>query len=218
MRTAEALAILSRMGLSLRPQADGRLYVEPRDRITPEARALILEHRAGLLKLVSSSISGREAVSPSFSAFTFHDPAAAIGGQYSCQAQGRWNRAAIGTALDRLPPAFDHNGRRLATETRKFLTSPLFDEALRCGWSLEELFGVDRGGPWDNYERWGLVVGLAWAPRRKDMIERIDAECAVICFRDTVTASKRRRIERRHHVDPDTVLWWECTAMLGDSP
>ena len=52
MRPTEALAVLSRLGLTLQSRG-GRLWVEPRDRITPEARAMIVEHRNALLDLVS---------------------------------------------------------------------------------------------------------------------------------------------------------------------
>lgn len=41
MQPTHALLALTRIGLTLRPMSDGRLWVEPRQRITPEARALI---------------------------------------------------------------------------------------------------------------------------------------------------------------------------------
>lgn len=215
MHAATALAALSRMGLAVRPLGD-RLFVTPRDRITPEARALIVEHRAGLLKLVGSDHDRGAAVSPFLSAATLHVPAAADAGPQFWQARAEWHRVAIGVALGRLPPASDHNGRRLTTATRKFLASPLFNEAIGCGWALEELFGVDCHAPLDIFERWGLVVGLALAPRRNDVIDHIDGECAVIRFRDGVTAREQRRIERRFYPEADSILWWECHDLVGD--
>ena len=212
MLPAKALTTLRGMGLSLSP-VGGRLSVEPRDRITPAARALIVEHRDDLLKLVCSGDDRGAAVSPSFCAAGLHDPDDAIAGLPS---RADWHRVDIGAALGRLPPVSDHNGRRLTTETRKFLTSPLFDKALGSGWSLEELFGVGCGAPLDNFERWGLVVGLAWAPRHNDVIECIDGECAVIRFRDSATATEQRRVERRFRPDADSVLWWECSDLVGN--
>lgn len=58
MRPTDALATLRRMGLTLRPLTDGRLYVEPRDRITTVARQLIVMHRDSLVDLVRQQVSG----------------------------------------------------------------------------------------------------------------------------------------------------------------
>ena len=74
MRAADALAALAKMGLVLRPIED-KLYVEPRDRITPLARSLIIEHRDALLRLVRE-IPGPFSGPASFAAVSAgHDPA-----------------------------------------------------------------------------------------------------------------------------------------------
>ncbi len=43
-------------------------------------------------------------------------------------------------------------------ETQTFLRSAWFSEALKYGWSLEELFGVDACLPLDNLDHWGLIA------------------------------------------------------------
>lgn len=70
-------------------------------------------------------------------------------------------RTRIEAALNQLPAPCDHNGRRLSIVTRKFVGSHWFSQAFTCGWTLEELFGVDAHAPLARYEQWGLVVGLA---------------------------------------------------------
>jgi hypothetical protein len=125
-------------------------------------------------------------------------------------------RFQIDTSLERLPAPCDHNGRRLISVTQKFLRSPLLSEALRCGWGLVELFGVDERAPLDNYECWGLVVGLALAPRRGDVIELLDAEQAVIRYHVGTTLKEARRIERRFTPTDSSVVWWECSGLVGD--
>ena len=65
----------------------------------------------------------------------------------------------------------------------RFLGSNWFPQALECGWTLEGLFGVDAFAPLERFEQWGLVVGLALAPKPGDMIEHLDAEHAVIRYR-----------------------------------
>ena len=77
MRPTEALATLARMGLSLRPLG-GKLYVEPRDLITPEARSIIVEHRDDLLALVSTG-EPIATVAPVASIATVAAPSAALG-------------------------------------------------------------------------------------------------------------------------------------------
>ena len=81
----------------------------------------------------------------------------------------------IVAALGRLPASRDHSGRRLIVATLTFVRSHWFSEALKYGWSLEALFGVDRNTPLDRYECWGLIVGLALAPKRPLFREQIGA-------------------------------------------
>ncbi|MFZ4809468.1 MAG: hypothetical protein ACOYLQ_19610 [Hyphomicrobiaceae bacterium] len=125
-------------------------------------------------------------------------------------------RRRITAALERLPSPYDYNGRRLTAVTQDFLRSPWWSEALRCGWRLEALFGVDERAPLDAHESWGLIVGLALAPRRGDVIEHLDAEHAVIRFQVGKTLKEARRIERRFTPNDSSVTWWECSGLVGD--
>jgi len=125
-------------------------------------------------------------------------------------------RGRIINSLDRLPPPHDHNGHRLIAATQKFLKSPWFSEALKCGWSLEELFGVDGSAPLDNFECWGLIVGIALAPKRGDVIERLDTEHAVIRYHVGAPLREARRIDGRFMPTDSSVVWWECSGLVGD--
>ena len=114
-----------------------------------------------------------------------------------CDRDAAGHRLRIAAALKELPPPRDHNGRRLIAETRRFLGSNWFPLALECGWTLDELFGVDALAPLERFEQWGLVVGLALAPKPGDMIEHLDAEHAVIRYRVGALLKEGRRNERR---------------------
>ena len=135
----------------------------------------------------------------------------------SWQANAVALRCRIVAALDRLPAARDHSSRRLIAETRKFLKSPWCTEAIECGWTLEELYGVDETAPMDYVDRWGMIVGLALAPRRGDAIEHLDAQHAVIRYFAGTPLNSARRIERRFLTTASSVVWWECAAIVGDA-
>ena len=92
-----------------------------------------------------------------------------------------------------------------------------FLEALKCGWTLEELFGVDALAPLERPEQWGLVVGLALAPKPGDVIEHLDAEHAVIRYRVGSPLKEARRIERRFVPADSSVPWWKCSALVSDA-
>ena len=122
----------------------------------------------------------------------------------------------IADSLDRLPAANDAKGHRLIMATRAFLGSPWFPRAIDCGWSLEDLFGVDARDPLDEHEQWGLVVGLAWAPQTGDCIERLDGYGAVIRFRRKTSFKEMFRVHRRFPAADGVILWWECAALRSD--
>ena len=122
-------------------------------------------------------------------------------------------RHRIATAMGRLPSP---RGCRLMAETRTFLRSAWFSEALKYGWSLEELFGVDACLPLDNLDHWGLIVGLALAPKGGDVIEHLNAKHAIIRYRIREPFKEARRIERRFMPADTSVVWWECLALVGD--
>lgn len=127
------------------------------------------------------------------------------------------HRLRIAAALKDLPPPRDHNGRRLIAETRRFLGSNWFPLALECAWTLDALFGVDALAPLERFEQWGLVVGLALAPKPGDMIEHLDAEHAVIRYRVGALLKEARRNERRFVPEEASVPWWECPALVGEA-
>ncbi len=70
--------------------------------------------------------------------------------------------------------------------------------------------------PSDNHESWGLIVGMALAPRRGDIIEMLDAEHAVIRYLAGPTMKNVRRLERRFTPTESAVPWWQCPTLMGD--
>jgi hypothetical protein len=143
--------------------------------------------------------------------------ALAEAGYGSWQAFGDAHHMPIAAALNALPPPTDLNGRRLIAETRGFLGSNLFPQALKCGWTLGELFGVDALSPLERPEQWGLIVGLALAPKPGDVIEHLDAEHAVIRYRVGSLSKEARRIEWRFVPADSSVPWWKCSALVSDA-
>jgi hypothetical protein len=130
----------------------------------------------------------------------------------SRSARAAVQRTEISAALDRLPVASTREGRLLLSATRQFITSRFFIEAIRCAWTLNELFGLDSFVPLDE-AAWGLVVGLALAPRKSDEIISIDEEAAVIS--SGLAHSWHRRIERRFLPPIDAVVWWRCEGIIA---
>ena len=138
-------------------------------------------------------------------------------GYDSWQAFGDAHHMHVAAALNALPPPTDLEGLRLIAETQRFLSSEWFSEALKCGWTLDELFGVDALAPLERPEQWGLVVGLALAPKPGDVIEHLDAEYAVIRFRVGSPLKEARRTERRFVPADSSVPWWKCSALVSDA-
>jgi hypothetical protein len=128
---------------------------------------------------------------------------------------GSWQALGVAAALNALPQPTDLNGRRLIAETQHFLGSNWFRQALKCGWTLEGLFGVDGLAPLERLEQWGLIVGLALAPKPGDVIEHLDAEHAVIRYRVGSLPKEARRIERRFVPADYSVPWWKCSALVS---
>jgi hypothetical protein len=105
--------------------------------------------------------------------------------------------------LDRLPLLLSDAGIQLLVETRKFVRSHWFCEAIVSF-------------PLQDTEQWGLVTGLALAPKRGDAIEYLDAEHAVIRYCVTAPINDARRIERRFTPASTSVVWWKCLFALRD--
>ena len=86
---------------------------------------------------------------------------------------------AIGADLDRLPQPCSARGYRLLNYTRLFLRFPQFEQSLKLGWSLEELFGIGPTNSLECPEALGLIPAMAfplWPPR----LEGIDRDHAMV--------------------------------------
>jgi len=125
------------------------------------------------------------------------------------QALADAHRSQIAVALGRLPAPCHDSGRRLLSVTRRFAASHWLERALECGWGTLELFGIHDCDPLDRSDQWGLVTGLALDPRPGDTIGSIDEERAVIRYRG------RSRVERRFEPSQNSVVWWECSALVN---
>ncbi len=148
-----ARALITRLtsaGVTLRLDGDAIVHRGPRSVLSPDVLNTLrklkgeivveLQHHADfgshcLPDIAGGNGSGRDGV----------DPGGVSPGSWHVKADGLRRR--IVAALDKLPAPRDHNGRRLIAETRKFLGSRWWIEAIECEWALEELFGVDRHAP-----------------------------------------------------------------------
>ena len=125
-------------------------------------------------------------------------------------------RAEIEAALERLPAPCHDGGRRLLFVTLQFVRSCWLEKALESGWTTLALFGIDNCAPLDLCEHWGLVTGLALAPRLGDRIESIDGERAVIRYRSRSNCTDATRIDNRFSPSEGKVLWWECAEIVNE--
>ena len=215
-----ARALITRLtsaGVTLRLDGDAIVHRGPRSVLSPDVLAKLRHYKAEIVAelrgqgkigspcladIVEGNGCEREKV----------DPGVASPNSWHAEAL----RCRIVAVLDRLPAPRDHSGRRLIAETRKFLESRWWTEAIECGWAPEELFGLDGSAPLDNHERWGMIVGLALAPRPGDAIEHLDAEHAVIRHAPSPKMKNTRRVERRFRPTATTVVWWRCSTLMGD--
>ena len=188
MRATEALATLSRLGLILEPR-DGRLWVEPRDRITPEARAIIVEYRDTLLNLVSVPVPAENIPTPSAGLgvisdriSAYHERIAIVieDGRETHDDAVRIAAEEVGVPIERLaqlqvaewrsriqalPPQSDHPALiTLQAALIAQLALPWMTEAARHGWTDLELFGAHPTAPAVRVECWGLAVSIAMSP------------------------------------------------------
>ena len=209
MQPTEAFTTLARLGLALRPLGD-KLHVEPRDRISAEARALIIAHRDALLDLARQRDSRVAAVSmavprrpPSAGAaladtiVAHHERVSIVleCGDIDEPAAHRVATAEVGRTLDdlaglqlafwrerieALPKPADSRIAAVVPTCLAVLDLPWMLDAGRLGWHDCELFGLDLGSP-QTYDHNGLVPGLALtAFRRPVRVVSISASDAVI--------------------------------------
>lgn len=225
MRTDEVYATLVDLGLLLRP-LNGKLWVEPRDRITPDARRLIVENRDSLLDMLLRR--SQAALVPPCPA-TVAERAALIEHGDGCDRAeserrtlaeagfGPWDELAeahallIRAALKRLPAQTTDAGTRLCAVSVKFLDTDHWQQAVSLGWSLIELFGLSPNAPLVRVDGQGLVSGLALSCHAGGRLENLVADHATIRQRSGSVLTWRRGMPSLDAA----VLWWECPAIVG---
>ena len=217
MTSARALIErLIRAGVSLRIDGEDLVHRGPRRSLTSDVLAEIGSHKAEIIaELRRGEIKSSVAAHLVF-ADAVREGFDEVGAARLRHAEAESLHREILGEVVRLPAARHANTRRLVAETRKFLESPWWEEAVASGWTLKELFGVDSGAPLDEISCWGLVVGLAWAPQASDSIALIDGHRAVIRFRSRATPKEMHRVHKRLPATDGVVLWWECAALRGD--
>jgi hypothetical protein len=203
LNPSEIIAEIAKLGVALRVEGANLVHRGPRGALRPEHVAKLKAHKRAIV----AELTGANALAAD-------RPALAEVGYGSWQALGDAHHRHVAAAINALLQPTDLNGRRLIAETQHFLGSNWFRQALKCGWTLEGLFGIDGLAPLERPEQWGLIVGLALAPKPGDVIEHVDAEHAVIRFRVGSPLKEARRIERRFVPADSSVPWWECSALL----
>lgn len=225
MQPAKVFSMLSQLGLTLRPLPGGRLYVEPQDRITPEARAIIVAERDMLVELLHAGVKPNPAAGPSFQGnnpadgIDVHRERPAIcseaGDIASVQAQ-TIACAEVGCDLDALacrqiviwrgkfemlPTPTDHRLVMLVPTCLSILDELWLMDAIRWGWTDADLFGLDVAAP-NAYYGNGIVTGIALtALRRPVRVVAVDGDFATV---ETGTGSRLRHSRRAH---PGRPIW-----------
>jgi hypothetical protein len=123
------------------------------------------------------------------------------------------HRAHILARLDELPSPNpnDQNGRRLINETREFLNSEYWPQAIALGWPMLELFGINPHAPQVRVDGQGLVTGLALSSMLGGQLETIAADHATIRYRSGSLLTYRCGMR-----GPDaSVLWWSVLRLVG---
>lgn len=229
MQPTHALLALTRIGLTLRPMSDGRLWVEPRQRITPEARALIVAHRNDLLKLVrrhinmpnSGTVDNLLPRPGGIAGDNGCDPAVAdarallAAHDYTLpQVLAVAHRDHILVELGAMPPPSAKPFRRLTENTRAFLDSHLWQDTVALGWSLVELFGINPYAPLVRVGGWGLITALALSKFAGGEIETLTKTDVRIRYPSGSILTYQRGA-------PDldaAVVWWECPTIIRAPP
>ena len=168
MTPATIIHEAARRGITLRVEGADLLYRGPRGALCPELKFALKAHKPAII----SELMGSDTPSPSCPA-DVTERAATIAegdgcsreeadsralakhGQQSQQTHTEQHRVAISAALDRPTERCTEEGTCLLHETRRFVASQHFDQAIAL-WSLIELFGIAPGRPQDfTLERGG---------------------------------------------------------------
>lgn len=225
MSPSEIIAEVAKLGVALRVEGANIVHRGPRGALRPDLIAKLKARKPDIIAQLASAkapsapcpanIAERSAIiadGDHCDRNIADSRALAEAGYGSWQGFFDAQHAEIRAALNRLPVPWPRESARLLEATRQFISSQWFDEALRCGWTLHELFGLDSFTP--LYEAaWGLVVGLALAPSKSDEIANINEGTAVIVFKSA--HGWRRRIEKRFTPPTDAVLWWQCEGIIA---
>jgi hypothetical protein len=229
---AEIISEANRLGVALHVDGSDIVHRGPRGALTPDLRNIFMAHKCAIIAELRrrdlttaacpcpTDVAERAALIAEGDGCRREESdrrALAEHGFPSWQALADAHRAEIATALERLPTPFNEKGRRLPAATEQFVASPWFTVALENGWTMLELFGIDNYAPLDHCEQWGLVTGLALAPRAGDTIDSIDGEQTIIRYRGRSKSAEATRIERRFAPADNSVPWWECNAIQGNN-
>ena len=95
--------------------------------------------------------------------------------------------------------------------TLAFVGTAHWVDAIRLGWPLVELFGINPHAPLVRVDGQGLVSGLALSRLNGGRLEAIAEDRATIRYR-----SGSQLTWRRGAVGLDAAeLWWRCLSLIG---
>jgi hypothetical protein len=109
-----------------------------------------------------------------------------------------------------LPEPTDPVTEKLVRLTRWFVQSEWFEKALRCGYSLRELFGVDCNSPKVRVEAMGLVSGMALSAYPQLELVELDRSGATT---RVYSSGAFHRWRRGHPAIEFAEAWWEVAAL-----
>ncbi|MBF0131163.1 MAG: hypothetical protein HQL75_01075 [Magnetococcales bacterium] len=216
---------LKKSGLKVSILDGDQLLVTPREKITAESRAMIREHKAGLVRLLQGVATGTPNPPPGRPTTFLQEPGTPTPDSHN-QAEESLimtgedafqERSSIIESEGRIPRDWAEGLARIATMDRPndipprrwemiVKTAAIFAErwaaeASRLGWTTEEVFGIHQHGPNVRFDSMGLVYSLA---DDRVSLESIDHEKAVIRVNNGAVQTFRREPSGRSAV---RLLW-----------
>jgi hypothetical protein len=227
MTALEIIAEVARLGVTLRVDGTDLVHRGPRRALDPPLIAALKAHKLAILAELRqgqapgpvpcpSDVSERAALIAEDDQCCRREAdnrALAEHGFPSWQALAAAHASAITAALQRLPAPSSRQGTALIALTARFVASHWFGEAIALGWPLIELFGIGQHAPVVRVDHQGLVTGLALSAFSGGRLIALEDDVARIQY---PTGSVQTYHRGMPAIDA-SVIWWECTAIMGAS-
>ncbi|MEO5350413.1 MAG: hypothetical protein H7836_12300 [Magnetococcus sp. YQC-3] len=159
MATRQILEDLQQAGLRLSLAGD-TLRVVPRDAITPAARTMIREHKAGLVELLREGAATNSDTTQGVMDDDNFQERAAI-----CEFDGglprEWAEGLAQLCTMPRPDDIDPCRWRSIVDAIAVFSDKWAVKAHSLGWSLEQVFGIHESAPFKRVDHLGLLAALA---------------------------------------------------------